>query len=61
MTEAATVLEDHAVIVRDGRIVDVLSTAQAAQRYEPLVSVERDNHVFTARSGERKNTNCRRA
>ncbi len=46
MTARATVLEQHAVIVHDGRILDVLPCAAAAQRYAPLVVIRRDTHAL---------------
>jgi 5-methylthioadenosine/S-adenosylhomocysteine deaminase len=39
------VLTDHAVVVNDGRIVEILPAAEARVRYEPGVLVERPGHV----------------
>jgi 5-methylthioadenosine/S-adenosylhomocysteine deaminase len=40
-----TVLADHAVAVDDGRIVEVLASAEARKKYEPGVLVERAGHA----------------
>src|SRR5437764_655544 len=40
------VLEDHAVAVREGRIVAVLPAADAAARFEARESVHLDHHVL---------------
>jgi 5-methylthioadenosine/S-adenosylhomocysteine deaminase len=40
------VLDDHAVAVHDGRIVDVLPTAAALARYEAQEVVRLDRHVL---------------
>jgi 5-methylthioadenosine/S-adenosylhomocysteine deaminase len=40
------VLEDHAVAVVDGRIVDIAPIALARERYAPAVRVERPRHVL---------------
>jgi len=40
------VLTDHAVAICDGRITDLLPAADARDRYEPGVLVERPNHVL---------------
>jgi 5-methylthioadenosine/S-adenosylhomocysteine deaminase len=40
------VLADHAVAVKDGRIVDVLPAAQAAARYEARESVHLERHAL---------------
>ena len=44
---AGAVLLDHAVIVTDGRIVDLLPRPEARERYQPSVVIERPNHVLT--------------
>lgn len=36
---------DHAVAIRQGRIVDVLATAEAVQRYQPAERISRPGHV----------------
>ena len=40
------VLNDHALVVRDGRIVDLLPTAEATRRYAAVALVRRPNHVL---------------
>jgi len=40
------VLEHHTLVLRDGRIVDVLPDAEAAQRYAPRVLLERPGHLL---------------
>ncbi len=40
------VLSDHAVIVTDGRIVDLLPLAAALQHYQPSVQVRRPDHAL---------------
>lgn len=40
------VLTEHAVVVNDGRIVEILPAADARRRYEPGVLVERPGHVL---------------
>jgi len=42
----AMVLSDHAVVILDGRIIDLLPSAEARQAYEPSVSVDRPGHVL---------------
>jgi 5-methylthioadenosine/S-adenosylhomocysteine deaminase len=44
--ETRAVLRDHAVAVHDGRIVDVLPTAQALARYEADEVMRLDGHVL---------------
>ncbi len=41
-----TVLEDHAVAIHDGRIVEVLPAAEARQKYRPGVVVARPHHLL---------------
>ena len=43
---ANTVLDDHAVVVNDGRIRDVLPLADARQRYQPSALIEKPGHVL---------------
>jgi 5-methylthioadenosine/S-adenosylhomocysteine deaminase len=43
---AGAVLEDAAVVVSDGRIVDVLGVEEARANYQPSVVVERPGHVL---------------
>jgi 5-methylthioadenosine/S-adenosylhomocysteine deaminase len=40
------VLSKHAVVVNDGRIVEILPVAEARERYEPGVLVKRPGHVL---------------
>lgn len=44
---AGSVLLDHAVVVADGRIVDLLPLPEARERYQPSVVVERPHHALT--------------
>ena len=46
MTTRGRVLENHALIVRDGRILDLLPSADAAQRYAAGSVVQRPTHVL---------------
>lgn len=41
-----TVLENHAVAITDGRVVDLLPSAEARSRYAPGVVVDRPGHVL---------------
>jgi 5-methylthioadenosine/S-adenosylhomocysteine deaminase len=43
---ANVVLTDHAVIVSDGRITDLLPLADARQKYQPSAFVEKSDHVL---------------
>jgi 5-methylthioadenosine/S-adenosylhomocysteine deaminase len=45
MTSPGGVLENHTLLVRDGRILDVLPRSEAAQRYAAPVNVERSAHL----------------
>ncbi len=45
MTSPAEVLENHTLVVRDGRILDVVPTALAAGRYSAAIEVERPEHL----------------
>ena len=42
----AVMLEEHAVVVRDGRIVDILQLVEARERYAPVQSVILPGHVL---------------
>jgi len=42
-----SVLRDHAVIVNDGQIVDLLPLPEARERYQASVVIERPNHALT--------------
>src|ERR1700722_234517 len=46
MTTPGAVLENHTLVVRDGRILDLLPSAQAAQRYAATVAVRRSEHLL---------------
>ncbi len=41
-----TLLEKHTLVVRDGRILDVLPSDAAAERYAPSVVLERPSHLL---------------
>jgi 5-methylthioadenosine/S-adenosylhomocysteine deaminase len=41
-----TVLEHHTLVMRDGRILDILPHAAAAERYTPRVLLERPSHLL---------------
>jgi 5-methylthioadenosine/S-adenosylhomocysteine deaminase len=45
MTSPGEVLENHTLAVRDGRILDVLPTALAADRYTATIEVDRSEHL----------------
>ncbi len=46
MSMPGRVLENHSLVVRDGRILDVCPSAEAAQRYAPTALVQRPLHVL---------------
>jgi 5-methylthioadenosine/S-adenosylhomocysteine deaminase len=46
MTVRGRVLENHTLVVRDGRIIDLLPSADAAARYAPTVTIERRAHLL---------------
>jgi 5-methylthioadenosine/S-adenosylhomocysteine deaminase len=41
-----TLLEHHTLVMRDGRIADILPHAEAAERYLPRVLLERPSHLL---------------
>jgi len=43
---SGAVLEQHAVAITDGRIVDLLPAADALAAYQPSVTLQRPNHVL---------------
>ena len=45
MTSPGEVLENHTLLVRDGRILDVLPRIEAAERYAAPVNVDRSAHL----------------
>jgi 5-methylthioadenosine/S-adenosylhomocysteine deaminase len=46
MTERGCVLENHTLVVRDGRILDLLPSAAAAGRYAATLVVQRPTHLL---------------
>jgi 5-methylthioadenosine/S-adenosylhomocysteine deaminase len=46
MTERGRVLENHSLVVRDGRILDLLPSAAAAGRYAATLVVQRPAHLL---------------
>ncbi len=46
MTARDALLRDHALIVRDGRIVDLLPQAEAHRRYESTARIDRNRHLL---------------
>ncbi len=46
MTARDVVLEDHSLLVRDGRILEVLPTRLAAERYSASVTLTRTSHIL---------------
>src|SRR6202051_2949795 len=45
MTARGRVLENHTLVVRDGRILDLLPSADAAERYTATVAMQRPAHL----------------
>ncbi len=41
-----TVLEDHSLLLRDGRILDIMPSALAAQRYSATAVLSRNSHLL---------------
>jgi 5-methylthioadenosine/S-adenosylhomocysteine deaminase len=46
MTGAGELLEEHTLVMRDGRILEVLPGRAAAERYSPRVSLQRNSHLL---------------
>jgi 5-methylthioadenosine/S-adenosylhomocysteine deaminase len=46
MTARGRVLENHTLVVRDGRILDLLPSTDAAERYAPTVLIQRPAHLL---------------
>ena len=46
MTARDVVLEDHSLLVRDGRILEILPTPRAAERYSAGVTLTRASHLL---------------
>ncbi len=46
MSARNAVLEDHSLLVRDGRILDILPSAAAAERYSATAVLARNSHLL---------------
>ena len=46
MTARNAVLKDHSLLVRDGRILDILPSAAAAERYSAAAVLQRNAHLL---------------
>jgi 5-methylthioadenosine/S-adenosylhomocysteine deaminase len=46
MTARNALLEDHSLVVRDGRILDILPTSAAATRYSATAVLQRNSHLL---------------
>src|SRR3974377_1816201 len=46
MTARNEVLEDHSLVVRDGRILDILPSAAAIERYSATAVLQRSSHLL---------------
>jgi 5-methylthioadenosine/S-adenosylhomocysteine deaminase len=46
MKDVGELLEEHTLVMRDGRILDVLPTRTASERYAPRVTLERPAHLL---------------
>jgi 5-methylthioadenosine/S-adenosylhomocysteine deaminase len=46
MAERNALLEDHSLVVRDGRILDILPTRDAAERYRATAVLQRHSHLL---------------
>jgi 5-methylthioadenosine/S-adenosylhomocysteine deaminase len=46
MTARDALLEDHSLVVRDGRILDILPSSIAVQRYSATVVLQRHSHLL---------------
>jgi 5-methylthioadenosine/S-adenosylhomocysteine deaminase len=46
MTARNALLEDHSLVVRDGRILDILPSSIAAQRYSATAVLQRHSHLL---------------
>jgi 5-methylthioadenosine/S-adenosylhomocysteine deaminase len=46
MASRNVVLEDHSLLVRDGRILDILPSALAAERYSARAVLQRNSHLL---------------
>ena len=46
MTAQNSVLEDHSLLVRDGRILDILPSSVAAERYSATAVLTRNSHLL---------------
>lgn len=46
MTARNALLEDHSLVVRDGRILDILPSSMAAMRYSATAVLQRNSHLL---------------
>ena len=46
MTARNEVLEDHSLVVRDGRILDILPSSAATERYSATTVLQRNSHLL---------------
>jgi 5-methylthioadenosine/S-adenosylhomocysteine deaminase len=46
MTAPGALLEDHSLVVRDGRILDILPTCDAPERYDATAVLQRHSHLL---------------
>ena len=46
MAARNAVLEDHSLLIRDGRILDILPTSLAAERYRASAVLQRNSHLL---------------
>ena len=46
MTARNALLEDHSLVVRDGRILDILPSSTAAMRYSATAVLQRNSHLL---------------
>jgi 5-methylthioadenosine/S-adenosylhomocysteine deaminase len=46
MTARNALLEDHSLVVRDGRILDILPSSMAAARYSATAVLQRNSHLL---------------
>src|ERR1700680_1799208 len=46
MTARGRGLENHSLVVRDGRILDILPSADASERYTATVAIQRPAHLL---------------
>jgi 5-methylthioadenosine/S-adenosylhomocysteine deaminase len=46
MTSRSAILKDHSLLVRDGRILDILPSALASERYSARAVLQRNSHLL---------------